>query len=1404
MYKDEICQIQVLTIDAIIKIAQNLIPLHLKSCPWSILDHGRKLLSTEDELNCYLAAYGETHKKKAFKAIEDLPYCELDDAIEVFDWGCGQGLASLCLIEKMREWEKLHLLRNITLIEPSQAALYRAEINLRTALVGGDCKIISIRKLLPSTLSSSETIDKLKVRQPIAIHLFSNILDIATIDLKQLSTLLASTGYRHYVVCMGPANCREDRINAFCRYFDLSTDSFFSNYRNTEFVRINNHAFGCITKGFKFTLEKGKPVLIPYSFYAPKQLFAAYELDELEEIRAKEGYTTDNSLVAFEVLAPFDIGASVYDDIHPVLAVLSNIISRGLPTKASPMLEHKICECLHHMSEENVLGNIKYILKPEYKFSDSDYELLKYVPIEVARLEKIVVEAMITGRLSLNKDCWKVAVKELDVPCAALAFEEIRALFNNIICISEKYSDLRFPEISLTIISNQYSESSLHLGNKVKSIIDADCREIEYDLVIDISIKEFCKPQNVGFSEFKVKNDCYFNVRSSYSIYSERSIYTTDRIVYKPFTMRNDTGTHDIIEETTSHLRYFLQLLFRKQDFRDGQLPILTQAMQLKSVIGLLPTGGGKSLTYQLAAMLQPGISIIIDPLTSLMKDQYDGLLHNGIDNCTFINSQITADEKRLREEQMKDSKMLMVFLSPERLSIFRFRQSLKAMADAHVYFTYGIIDEVHCVSEWGHDFRFSYLHLGRNLYNYVLPKQAENEEFNHITLFGLTATASFDVLADVERELSGDSAFPLDADATIRYENTNRLELQYKVIAVEVPTAKDKWDIYNEKNSAISNIIQNSSLSLQELQTESVIKNIKERFISREEIRDNHRITQIQKTCLNVDVPTTWYNSESNTSSMIVFCPHRVGSLGVYDSSRNGVASSIEETLQISVSKFIGGDKLGAQEEFLQGKTNIMVATKAFGMGIDKSNVRFTINMNHSGSLEAFVQEAGRAGRDRKMALATILYCSQQFNEQNANTQLMELTPVDFGVHNFFYDGNFMGAIFEKMVMYYLMAFQSIHVEDEEMKVSPSMTSVGGFLSKFDKANVDENVVSIISYAYPSKDSKQLDAMLLKQKLRPIGAEHKKDEDKAQRYYEAISKAIYRMCCIGVIDDFTQDYVRKELRVVTRKKNIGEYYKSLKRFLMRYYTDERAELEMQRAKSFQGQNEIQKCLGFLTEFVYSKIATKRKQAIQDMEQFCNEAIHSKKTWLDTNEDLKDFIYYYFNSKYAREGYMVGDELFSLTDETDRGKISSFEILFKYLRVIDDDLLEAGATPKDNIKHLQGAVRLIRRALTEANPTLSLLNVYCLLFLGVGNNENLKKELKDSYIDGYREFYNQTLDKEHFYYKISDFKRSLLKRNIGKKTDIKMLEYWDSMIEIVYHSNWMSNFASKFTKDKTQ
>lgn len=401
----------------------------------------------------------------------------------------------------------------------------------------------------------------------------------------------------------------------------------------------------------------------------------------------------------------------------------------------SPFIERAFCEAHNLMYEsssngvinfdlfgqhatECVMGNLLNTLKERNELNFSNFIPLNeiaYSPLAISRIQKLLIEILISGRLSLDMEEWNVLVEEKDVPCAALAFEDFRQMFDTLTSMSVEYSDMRLPKINLTIISNnQYDSSPLHMGEYHLDKITDDIKNTVYDLVIHYSSSE--KDSNYSFSTFRAKNDCYFAVfsASKENLTAERYVYTTDRITYKPFVDRNPQGGYVENVKQSAKLTYFLNLLFRKEKFRNGQLPILTRAMANLPVIGLLPTGSGKSLTYQLAAMLQPGITVIIDPLISLMKDQYDGLLNAKIDSCTYINS--TVNDKSRREEMMERSKVQFVFLSPERLCIRGFRSRLRNMYDIHVYFAYGVIDEVHCVSEWGHDFRFTYLHLGRNL----------------------------------------------------------------------------------------------------------------------------------------------------------------------------------------------------------------------------------------------------------------------------------------------------------------------------------------------------------------------------------------------------------------------------------------------------------------------------------------------------------------------------------------------------------------------------------------------------------------------------------------------------------------------------------------------------------------
>lgn len=1410
LYKD-------VSLETIKEAAYKALPNEYRNNPWIITKQGgsdadNTIYTEEIQLDAYLASYTDWHKGKLLRALEllDEPFPR---QINIIDWACGQGMATLFLLDYIKQRSLPCSIKEVILIEPSKIALQRAEYLINK--VDARIKIKTINK----------KIDEIKAEELVhsnqfpVFQMFSNILDIAGIDLKHLTRILyANSSCHNTLICVSPFYYSGNvRITSFFNYFHRPLAFEKHKYLSDKLPLGYTYNIGVVKLRPNSALQIER-----YEFYPAVQFRAAFELSAVYGMAE-----FPDRLTFFDVYAPFDFGASISDDPHPILSVLSNIITRGLATYSSPFIERKFCETNDFIVETSGNGIVSFDL--DYGVSRCAtgylYEALEmrkdlrfgqfvrqneiaYTPLAVARIEKLLVEVLLSGRLQLDAAEWNILVEENDVPCAALAFEDFRQTFNTLISMSVKYETLTLPEIKLTIVSNdEYDSSPLHLGEFHVKYATDEIRNVEYDLVISYSSKT--KDEEYKFHTYRAKNGCYFAIFSveEENLTAERHIYTTDRINYKPFVKRNEQGVYVEEKEQVEKLTYILNLLFRKQKFRNGQLPILTRALSNLPVIGLLPTGSGKSLTYQLAAMLQPGITIVIDPLVSLMKDQYDGLIHNRIDNCTFINA--TVVNKGEREEMMEHSKVQFVFLSPERLCIRGFRNRLRNMQDLNVYFAYGVIDEVHCVSEWGHDFRFTYLHLGRNLYNYVLPKQAHDEKRN-LALFGLTATASFDVLADVERELSGNGAFPIDTDAIVRYENTNRLELQYRVIPVDGSSCYSKWDVYRTKNDKLPDVIEDSYTAMEEIQQQDNLRRIKERFAEREAITDEKALQEIEQTNLLVNMDEHWYSDIPNAGAAIVFCPHRRGSIGVNDTQSNvGIASSLGARFgNQCVSRYVGGDVLTEQERFLANETSIMVATKAFGMGIDKPNVRFTYNINFSGSLEAFVQEAGRAGRDRKMAIATILYCQKQFMEQNPRTRIMENVPVDYGVHKFFFDNNFIGEDFEKIIMYYLLTKTVADVTDEELSNSNEIQhkQVSGFMEELLSTQVGDRLVSYISYS-PEINLESVTRInqWLRNRNYPILVfkDSRDVRDGEVEFVATIEKAIYRMCCVGIIDDYTRDYQNQQFRIVTQRKSDEEYFNHLKLFLMRYYTSERSESEMRKAYTYKGENAMQKCLGYITQFVYSKIATKRERAIHDMETFCQQAVNSEKDWIETNEDLKDFIYYYFNSKYARDDYSIeSGESFSLTKDTEHGKYSSFDILFKYIRVVDDDVMDASDSQVGNIKHLQGAVRLIRRSLTDSNPALDMLNAFCLLFLGVGNNTNLQEEMENSYISAYREFRERSINNlDSFYENMERFKKEISKegRNVVDASEQEQIQQWEAKAELLVHTEWLVDFKNKYT-----
>nr|MBP7215615.1 ATP-dependent DNA helicase RecQ [Candidatus Kapabacteria bacterium] len=597
------------------------------------------------------------------------------------------------------------------------------------------------------------------------------------------------------------------------------------------------------------------------------------------------------------------------------------------------------------------------------------------------------------------------------------------------------------------------------------------------------------------------------------------------------------------------------------------------------------------------------------------------------------------------------------------------------------------------------------------------------------------------------------------------------RLELQYKIELINAQNPQNNWNIFQAKNNSIANYVQSIPNLLNQLQDNQSIANIKKRFIEREnldKVINKKEIDKINSSDLSTVIPANWLQPQQNyIQGGIVFCPHTKGSIGVVDSVNNrGITNALIQGLNINtIGTFKGGDGTNDQDRFINNKLPIMVATKAFGMGIDKPNVRFTININMSSSLEGFVQEAGRAGRDRKMALAIIIYSDFQ--------------NVDKDVQLFFHNSNFRGIQHETNVLDQLLNVSQISyiVPNNNINTFHTTNIVTGFLTTLLNSQVGSESIFFISY---------------NDNVNYVGLDK----------YEYIAKAIYRMCCIGLIDDFTQDYYNNQFRIVAKRKAAGEYYQSLKRFLMRYYSEDRAEQEIQNVIQNQnGNNEVYKCLGYLTEFIYDKIAVKRKRAIDDMQAFCIQGIDNTRDWKEVNEDLKDFIYYYFNSKYAKTGYTASNaEPFSLVDDTDKGKESPSDIVLKYMRVIDidDKAFGPGETPKDNIKHLHGAVKLIRRSLTDTNPALDLLNAFCLFYLGTNDNETLEKELKTSYKDGIIGFSERLDNYSEFWNFFEEYHENISSK--AKEYPIENLNNIKDELIAEIHAKIVRSLTNKYTE----
>ena len=561
----------------------------------------------------------------------------------------------------------------------------------------------------------------------------------------------------------------------------------------------------------------------------------------------------------------------------------------------------------------------------------------------VARIQLAILLAMIEGSLAWDAPRWTIGVIERDGPCAALALRDLVRQTRNLSAIYELNSS---PTVDLHTFSDYGNvrhvpvadtEEGLEVHDRSLGDLHRDVHKL--DLLIDCSVR--LRPMDRLDSDQSVRAA----LESAPRAFILRTAYRRSPEA-PPNWPAPRSAPH--AQGHKAELEYFLRHIFRKPGFREKQLEIIARAMSRQGVIGLLPTGGGKSVTFQLPTLLSPGAAIVIAPLRSLMDDQADNLHRIGINRHAVVHGGQARHKKEANLRSIGKGYPRLIYVAPERFHISSFRDELAASPISRSI-SFVVVDEAHCVSEWGHDFRPSYLHVART------ARRLCTSSWGPAPILALTGTASSTVLLDIQRELDFDQNDPAAIVATSTF---RRKELNFLPIVTD-PATKTQgiW-------SALDDIATNL-----ELPRESLL--------------------------------------DTSDVGGLVFCRHVNGHFGI-DKIKTAIITH-EKVDTRKIQMFAGGrprsfqgtdtdwneHKSNTQRAYKDNAFSLLVATSSFGMGIDKPNIRYTIHYGIPNSVEALAQEAGRAGRDRKAA-----YCAVVFTDDTSVEGEVEAAIDDLPTH--------------------------------------------------------------------------------------------------------------------------------------------------------------------------------------------------------------------------------------------------------------------------------------------------------------------------------------------------------------------------------------------------------------------
>jgi ATP-dependent DNA helicase RecQ len=777
----------------------------------------------------------------------------------------------------------------------------------------------------------------------------------------------------------------------------------------------------------------------------------------------------------------------------------------------------------------------------------------KLLPTAIMRFQILLIELLVNNYLTFD-DKWNfnIFAKEDVGNFAELAIEDFLIWFDNLCKLKKLPFEKPDFEIKIT-----HQKTDFQLSTKT--------------INIDFSLFERWTDQNTIVSEdlILVRTD-YFGTEKNYF-----SVSTAEPINYQ------------VTDSDKPVLEFFLLNIFDKPSFREGQFPIIANALNRKDTIGLLPTGGGKSLCYQLPCLLQPSVNFIVCPIKSLMYDQYQNLNNALITNTNFITGDLPAEERAKIQTEFAEGKYLFVWISPERFQIPTFRDYLASL-NTNLSVAYAVVDEVHCLSEWGHDFRTSYLNLAKTIEKYC-PKA---------NFIGLTATASVNVLKDIKVEFARQRK-RLDDDNIKSLLDYSRKELNFdividednkeKVIQEKLQEIKDSQGFFetDKKAGLVFTPYVNGEYGCYDLSN-----NLNLKFGG----KVNWYSGEVPTKSIYIDVT----NDESNNRDVLrEIIKNKVVELNpdfterelseilidnrspkIYPNKYNlAMKRVLIRQIPVINETHFKAHKDKVQKNFKSNAFPLMVATKAFGMGIDKPNIEYTFHYGLPSSIEALYQEAGRAGRwldKEKKAKCTVLYSietvdlkliNELFNKDTSFGKMKEICE------NVGKEGK---DIFRQLFLF----LQGQHDIEEDFIIISFIVDTY-FLANGRKQIFWNNAItSLTSYSRAKLE-------------KPIYGNE-----------QNLQKAIYRLSLLGIVKDWTVDFKNRFYEVEFLTVEDSRIQNALSEYILKYEPNINLAQELHELNR---QTVREKCIEFLLKWTFENIAYNRKQSLKTLADWCSD-----------------------------------------------------------------------------------------------------------------------------------------------------------------------------------------------------